>query len=235
MDANAQRSFAEWDAFTSCDLIEKVAGCLSGPCRRSGSSFGTAEEMQQRCKDRGIQKRLRGVFLLLLQILDLSDGPTRNRLRCCGVHMNSLISSFVANHSTIAHARCRKQWEALLEVVVIVCQRPDAQGVQSSKIILPCKESPAAVGLLESSGIFANAGSAVAAILATPKVEPGTEVNFLSTRGDQGYTLRLSKTTRPPHWYCSCPSWKFQRIHPLDRVCKHMQGLVLENDLLVRR
>jgi hypothetical protein len=40
---------------------------------------------------------------------------------------------------------------------------------------------------------------------------------YTITRGNDGVT------------YCDCPSWKFQRVSPADRTCKHINSLSASN------
>jgi len=39
------------------------------------------------------------------------------------------------------------------------------------------------------------------------------------------------KCSKDGHLYCSCPSWKFQKKAPKDRVCKHLRTLSEETGI----
>lgn len=41
-----------------------------------------------------------------------------------------------------------------------------------------------------------------------------------------GTTYTVQRSERTGDWYCSCPSWRFQRVAPSVRSCKHIRGLV---------
>lgn len=55
-----------------------------------------------------------------------------------------------------------------------------------------------------------------------------------------GQSIHIESTTQPgtfyaitrshngTHVYCSCPAWKYQRLNPLLRTCKHLQAYVFE-------
>ena len=52
-----------------------------------------------------------------------------------------------------------------------------------------------------------------AAILATIPSQSNPEVVYTIRRGGDGNV------------WCSCPAWKFQKLAPKDRTCKHLRGL----------
>lgn len=54
-------------------------------------------------------------------------------------------------------------------------------------------------------------------------LEPGQRVQV---KGEQDtYTITRS-AKEPRSVYCSCPAWKYQRINPLVRTCKHCIALL---------
>jgi len=52
-----------------------------------------------------------------------------------------------------------------------------------------------------------------ATILATIPSASNPEVVYTIRRGHDGNV------------YCSCPAWKFQKLAPKDRTCKHLRSL----------
>jgi hypothetical protein len=50
------------------------------------------------------------------------------------------------------------------------------------------------------------------------------KVKSQSQPGTQ-YEIRLSKDGS--HTYCTCPSWRFQRLPPRQRTCKHLKARAL--------
>jgi hypothetical protein len=54
---------------------------------------------------------------------------------------------------------------------------------------------------------------ALATVLATVPSSSNPEVVYTIRRGADGNV------------YCSCPAWKFQKLNPAQRTCKHLRGL----------
>lgn len=53
---------------------------------------------------------------------------------------------------------------------------------------------------------------------------PGEEVQVKGTKPTDIYVVKRS--AKVPHSvYCSCPAWKFQRLSPVLRTCKHCQAV----------
>ena len=54
---------------------------------------------------------------------------------------------------------------------------------------------------------------------------PTTQVleEILSSDGANVWQIRRGKNG---HVYCTCPSWKYQRVTPIDRVCKHTRAWI---------
>jgi predicted nucleic acid-binding Zn finger protein len=44
----------------------------------------------------------------------------------------------------------------------------------------------------------------------------------IKIKGDSGSTYDV-KADNAGVLFCSCPSWKFQKVDPKDRSCKHIQ------------
>lgn len=49
----------------------------------------------------------------------------------------------------------------------------------------------------------------------------GKSTDLASFKGRNGDTYVVS-AGKDGHVYCSCPAWRFQRCHPADRTCKHI-------------
>jgi hypothetical protein len=50
----------------------------------------------------------------------------------------------------------------------------------------------------------------------------GTQARSVTVQGSNGAVWTVT-VSRDGQLYCNCPSWKFQRIAPALRVCKHTQ------------
>jgi hypothetical protein len=42
-----------------------------------------------------------------------------------------------------------------------------------------------------------------------------------SSNPDKSYDVKLGKDGNV---YCSCPAWRFQKLHPHQRTCKHIKA-----------
>lgn len=45
---------------------------------------------------------------------------------------------------------------------------------------------------------------------------------------------KVSRARKGDSVYCSCPAWRFQRVHPLRRTCKHCEAVCGEDNEAIR-
>jgi hypothetical protein len=57
------------------------------------------------------------------------------------------------------------------------------------------------------------------------KMKPGEKVNVMSSKGSEYYTITMPKKEGALP-YCSCAAWKYQRLSPALRTCKHTSVLL---------
>lgn len=60
------------------------------------------------------------------------------------------------------------------------------------------------------------------------ELAPGESVKVKGSLDPEGihtiYTVKRSEKV-PNSVYCSCPAWKYQKLHPLVRTCKHCKAV----------
>lgn len=49
------------------------------------------------------------------------------------------------------------------------------------------------------------------------------QITIVSKASGKRYTVTVPNSDAPA--YCSCPAWKFQKLSPKDRTCKHLRAI----------
>eukprot|EP00928_Gymnodinium_smaydae_P056233 TRINITY_DN39644_c0_g1_i1.p1 TRINITY_DN39644_c0_g1~~TRINITY_DN39644_c0_g1_i1.p1 ORF type:complete len:461 (-),score=52.98 TRINITY_DN39644_c0_g1_i1:146-1477(-) len=221
LESQAADAVANWDATNACRLVRKAVAWLCASFENLNSKPG-ADSLAAVSV---VQSRLLRAILRLTDILDFSDEATRKRMHGIFARLQDLLTS--KRDSTIG--RSSRKWNRVAKLAGSICTTSCPKLEREETFAAKRKIR----GIIDDK-VYDCAGSAVDAILSTSDITPGTEVEFASTNRTTTYTLTLSRQP-PPHWYCSCPHWKFQTLHPRERWCKHLQGLILENDIAAYR
>jgi len=55
-------------------------------------------------------------------------------------------------------------------------------------------------------------------------IKPTQTLDIMSVTSSNGKTEYQIKLGKDGNVYCSCPAWRFQKLHPHQRTCKHIKS-----------
>lgn len=55
-------------------------------------------------------------------------------------------------------------------------------------------------------------------------IRPSQTLDIMSVPSSNGKTSYDIKLGKDGNVYCTCPAWKFQKLHPQQRTCKHIKS-----------
>ena len=60
----------------------------------------------------------------------------------------------------------------------------------------------------------------------------GPVVARMESHSREGTVYEIRQSGDRTHLYCNCPAWRFQRLPPRERTCKHIQSFEANGPML---